>query len=223
MKKVSILVFLFAYLSVFSQENGSLRITDSIVVKKRCKDAVELNIHISFPTEKATTLYQFNENVNDQSIIVRDSDKNYGVYEAVTELNLPLGNKGLFYIIEDEDGNQIKAGFSEMFVSYLDDNPKASSLAFVDKKKLKVHLEKTENADRILEYDMAKIIVPAGGLEMKVYPMIVRELKRGRYKLFLCYSQYEDTVYEQFDANRNENESVFYGVMVSNKIDLIVR
>lgn len=201
---------------------GNLTILDSIVVKKRCKDAVELNIHISFPTEEAVTLYQFNENVNDIVISVRNQNKDYGVYDAVEELNMSLGSRGLFYVIEDGDGNQIKAGHSEMFASYIDDNPK-TSLVLVDKKKLKVYYEKTEDANRIKEYDMAKTIVPVGGISLKVYPMIVRELKRGLYKIFLCYSQGKETVYEHFDTTRNKNEIVFYGVMVSNKIDLIVR
>lgn len=225
-KQLKLLILLLCPLCVNAQNynnlSGSLTILDSIVVKKRCKDAVELNIHISFPTEEAVTLYKFNENVDDIAIIVRNQNKDYGVYDAVAELNWSPGNLGLFYVIEDEDGKQIKTGFSDMFASYVDDNPK-TSLKLVNKKKLKVYLEKTEDANRIMEYDMAKNIVPVDGISLKVYPMIVRKLKRGHYKIFLCYSQGKETVFEHFDTSRNKNEIVFYGVMVSNKIDLIVR
>lgn len=205
-----------------TEESGKLKILDSVVIKKRCKDAVELNIQIDIPSEKNMTLYRFNEFVNDQVIIVRHPNKNYGVYDAVTELNWSPGNLDLFYFIEDDEGKQIEAGFSDMFVSYVDDNPK-TSLKLVDKKKLKVYYESTEDTNRIQEYEMAKIIVPVGGISMKVYPMIVRKLKRGHYKLYLCYSQREDTVYKQLDANHAINETVFDGVLLSNKIELIVK
>ena len=225
-KHIILFVLFLCILSVNAQEHkslyGNITILDSIVVKKRCKDAIELNIQIDIPTEKNTTLYQFNEFVNDKVIIVRQPNKNYGVYDAVTELNWSAGNYGLFYVIEDEEGKQIKAGFSDMFVSYVNDNHK-TSLVSVDKKKLKVYYERTKDANRIQEYEIAKIIVPVGGLSMKVYPMIVKRLKRGHYKLYLCYSQREKTIYEQLDANRDENETVFHGVLLSNKIDLIVR
>ena len=225
-RQLTLLILFLCPLCVNAQDynslSGNLTILDSVVVKKRCKDAVELNIHISFPTEETVTLYQFNENVDDIAIIVRNQNKDYGVYDAVKELNWSPGNRGLFYVIEDDDGKQIKAGFSDMFASYVDDNPK-TSLVLVDKKELKVYQEKTEEANRIQEYNMAKTIVPTGGISVKLYPMIVRKLKRGHYKLFLCYSQCEKTVYEHFDTTRDKNGIVFNGVMVSNKIDLFVK
>ena len=135
---------------------------------------------------------------------------------------MSFGNQGLFYIIEDENGNQVKAGLSDMFISYVEE-PKGTSQVFVDEKKLKIRYEKTDDANKVMEYDMAKIIVPAGGLVTTVYPMIVNKLKRGRYKLFLCYSQGENIAYEQFDSSHSNSEKVFHGVLVSNKIELIVK
>ena len=189
MKKTIIIALSLIYFSSFGQSNeesGKLYISDSVVIKKHCKDAVELTIQINISTEKDLTLYQFNEFVNDEVVIVRHPNKDYGVYEAVTELNWSPGNPGLFYVIEDNDGKQIKAGFSDMLVSYVDGNPKAS-LALVDKKKLKVYYENTKDTNQSQEYEMAKFIVPVDGISMKVYPMIVKKLKRGHYKLYLCY------------------------------------
>lgn len=205
------------------EESGKLIILDSVVIKKRCKDAVELNIQIDIPAEKNLTLYQFNEFVNDEMIIVQHPNKDYGVYDAVTELNWSPGNLGLFYVIEDNDGKQIKAGFSDMLVSYVDENNKGYYHNVVDKKRMKVRSEWIEDSYRMQEYEMAKIIVPADGISMKVYPMIVKRLKRGHYKLYLCYSEREDTIYKRLDANRDENDTVYHGVLLSNKIDLIVK
>ena len=220
------LVLLLCTLWANAQEHnslfGNLTILDSIVVKKRCADAVRLDIRISFLTEDTVTLYQFNKYVNDLSIVVRDSIQTLGIYDAATKHNMSFGNQGLFYIIEDENGNQVKAGLSDMFISYVEE-PKGTSLVFVDDKKLKIRYEKTDDANKVMEYDMAKTIVPVGGLVTTVYPMIVNKLKRGRYKLFLCYSQGENIAYEQFDSSHSNSEKVFHGVLVSNKIELIVK
>lgn len=220
------LVLLLCTLWANAQEHnslfGNLTILDSIVVKKRCADAVRLDIRISFLTEDTVTLYQFNKYVNDLSIVVRDSIQTLGTYDAATKHNMSFGNQGLFYIIEDENGNQVKAGLSDMFISYVEE-PKGTSLVFVDEKKLKIRYEKTDDANKVMEYDMAKTIVPVGGLVTTVYPMIVNKLKRGRYKLFLCYSQGENIAYEQFDSSHSNSEKVFHGVLVSNKIELIVK
>ena len=61
-----------------------------------------------------------------------------------------------------------------------------------------------------------KTIIVNGETNFKVYPMITKKLEPGKYKLFLYYSV-GDNIFEK------TSDHAFSGILLSNKIDLIVK
>ena len=222
-KIVFILIVILVGNDVFAQDSiwskGSLRILDTVVVKKRNKEAIELNVHISFPTNDTVILHRFKEFVYTQAACITRDSIEYGVFEAVEKLNPnDLGSFGLEYIIEDEAGNQFLAGPREFVMASFDkiedETRFYDSRYIVDKKRLKIHFKWIKDGKQRYEIDYPTLIVN-GDATVKVYPM-VGKLKPGKYKLYLFYS-IGDKIFEE------TSERAFHGLLLSNKIDLIVK
>lgn len=198
---------------------GSIQILDTVVVKKRNKEAIELNVHISFPTNDTVILHRFKEFVYTQATTITIDSVKYGVFEAIEKLNPnDLGSFGLEYIIEDEAGNQILAGPREFVMASFDkiedETRFYNSRYIVDKKRLKIHFKWIKDGKQRHEIDYPTLIVN-GDATVKVYPM-VGKLQPGKYKLYLFYS-IGDKIFEE------TSERAFHGLLLSNKIDLIVK
>ena len=206
-KILIVLIIILLENSVLAQDSicckGIMSITDTIVVKKRHQQAVELNVHISFPTTEITI----------DSI-------HYNLYDAI-QLFQPsnVGSFGLEYILEDSEGNQIMA--SPPFMSFyscerIEDEVKIrNSRYIVNKRNLKVKFKWIEDDLERHKIDYKTIIVN-GETNVKVYPMITKKLEPGKYKLFLYYSV-GDNIFEK------TSDHAFSGILLSNKIDLIVK
>ena len=245
MKKKSLLLVLLLALSAvaFPQEPtsvlGTMTILDTLVVKHYDENAVRLNVRLSFDTADSVVIYYFNENVN-YSSFYSNWVKKYGRKDA--------GNKGLSYVIEDENGEQIYCGI-KMCLSgeVVDYPPEPTEGPFVDTTCMKICYKRMPKGYDSSQYEIAKFVVPRGDTVVQLYPMIIgdyesvfprprrkfgqdvtsilRELNPippGRYKLFLYYSQLDYRLPRFFDTEWNENNTVFLGVMQSNAIDLII-
>jgi hypothetical protein len=96
-----------------------------------------------------------------------------------------------------------------------DETKLRNSRYIVNKRNLKVKFKWIENDFDRREIDYKTIIVN-GETNVKVYPMITQKLKPGVYKLFLYYSV-DDNIFEK------TSDHAFSGLLLSNKIDLIVK
>lgn len=198
---------------------GSLQILDTVVIMKRNKEAFELNVHISFPTSDTVILHRFKEFVYTNATSISRDSINYGIFEAVEKFNPnSLGSFGLEYIIENEDGEQLLAGpreFTMVSCDNIEDETRFyESRWIVDKKRLKTHFKWIKDEKQRHEIDYPSLIVN-GDTIVKVYPM-VGKLHPGKYKLYLYYS-IGDKIFEE------TSKRAFHGLMLSNKIDLIVK
>lgn len=86
-KILIVLIIILIENSVLAQDSiyckGIMSITDTIVVKKRHQQAVELNVHISFPTTDTVILHRFRENVYTQGTIITIDSIHYNLYDAI--------------------------------------------------------------------------------------------------------------------------------------------
>ena len=223
-KILMVLIIILIENSVLAQDSiyckGVMCITDTIVVKKRHQQAVELNVHISFPTTDTVILHWFRENVYTQGTTITIDSIHYNLYDAI-QLFQPsnVGSFGLEYILEDSEGNQIMAG--PPFMSFyscdrVEDEVKLQNSRYiVNKRNLKVKFKWIEDDLELREIDYNTIIVN-GETNVKVFPMITKKLEPGKYKLFLYYSV-EDSLFKK------TSDHAFSGLLLSNKIDLIVK
>lgn len=222
-----ILIVLFVILienNVLAQDSilcrGVMHITDTVVVKKRHQQAVELNVHISFPTEDTVFLHRFHENIFTQGMTVSIDSVSHNAYDALQQFHhLNFVSFGLEYILEDKEGNQILASppFMAMYsCDRIEDETKLyDSRWIVNKKNMKVQFKWIEDNLERNEIDYKTIIVN-GETDIKVYPMITKKLEPGKYKLFLFYS-IGNNIFEK------TSNYAFSGLLLSNKIDLIVK
>lgn len=235
---ISILCFPFIALAQ-APITGKLQILDTLVVKHYDENAVRLNVRLSFDTADTVVIYYFNENVN-SSFFYSNWVKKYGRKDA--------GNKGLSYVIEDENGEQIYCGIKMCLSGEVIDLPtEPVGVPFADTVSLKLYYKRMPKGYDSSQYEIEKFVVPRGDTIVQLYPMIIgdydsppprnrrkygqdvtsilRELNPippGRYKLFLYYSQTDYRLPRFFDTEWNENNTVFLGVMQSNAIDLII-
>lgn len=228
MKKKSLLLVLLLALSAvaFPQEPtsvlGTITILDSVVIKRHNKDAVELNVRLSFPQTDSVVLSRFYEYVNSDGLysLIKDDGMN------------PLGDCGLTYAIEDEDGNYVDTGYHQVMVS--SENVEDESLFYakewkVNKRSLKAKRVLPKEGEKA-KLSMSKLVVCHNDTIVKLYPIILDNRNffgsrtpypPGKYKLFLFYSQ-EDK-YNALENDKQLGEHVFRGSMVSNKIDIIIK
>lgn len=90
-----------------------------------------------------------------------------------------------------------------------------NSRYIVNKRNLKVKFKWIEDDLERREIDY-KTIIDNGETNVKVFPMITKKLEPGKYKLFLYYSV-EDSLFKK------TSDHAFSGLLLSNKIDLIVK
>ena len=228
MKKKSLLLVLLLALSAvaFPQEPtsvlGTMTILDSVVIKRHNKDAVELNVRLSFPQTDSVVLSRFYEYVNSDGLysLIKDDGMN------------PLGDCGLTYAIEDEDGNYVDTGYHQVMVS--SENVEDESLFYakewkVNKRSLKAKRVLPKEGEKA-KLSMSKLVVCHNDTIVKLYPIILDNRNffgsrtpypPGKYKFLLFYSQ-EDK-YNALENDKQLGEHVFRGSMVSNKIDIIIK
>ena len=228
MKKKSLLLVLLLALSAvaFPQEPtsvlGTITILDSVVIKRHNKDAVELNVRLSFPQTDSVVLSRFYEYVNSDGLysLIKDDGVN------------PLGDCGLTYAIEDEDGNYVDTGYHQVMVS--SENVEDESLFYakewkVNKRSLKAKRVLPKEGEKA-KLSMSKLVVCHNDTIVKLYPIILDNRNffgsrtpypPGKYKLFLFYSQEDE--HNILEKNKRPGEHVFKGSMVSNKIDIIIK
>ena len=229
MKKKSLLLVLLLALSAvaFPQEPtsvlGTITILDSVVIKRHNKDAVELNVRLSFPQTDSVVLSRFYEYVHSDGLysLIKDDGMN------------PLGDCGLTYAIEDENGNYISTGYNQLVMvsceNVKDESDFYDKVWNVNKRSLKAKRVLPKEGEKA-KLSMSKLVVCHNDTIVKLYPIILDNRNffgsrtpypPGKYKLFLFYSQ-EDK-YNALENDKQLGEHVFRGSMVSNKIDIIIK
>ena len=202
---------------------GSMTILDSVVIKKHNKDAIELSVRLSFPEADSVVLSHFYEYVNSDGLysLIKDDGVN------------PLGDCGLTYAIEDENGNYISTGYNQLVMvsceNVKDESDFYDKVWKVNKRSLKAKrvLPKEDEKEKL---SMSKLVVCHNDTIVKLYPIILDNRNffgsrtpypPGKYKLFLFYSQEDE--HNILEKNKRPGEHVFKGSMVSNKIDIIIK
>ena len=202
---------------------GSMTILDSVVIKKHNKDAIELSVRLSFPEADSVVLSHFYEYVNSDGLysLIKDDGVN------------PLGDCGLTYAIEDENGNYISTGYNQLVMvsceNVKDESDFYDKVWKVNKRSLKAKrvLPKEDEKEKL---SMSKLVVCHNDTIVKLYPIILDNRNffgsrtpypPGKYKLLLFYSQEDE--HNILEKNKRPGEHVFKGSMVSNKIDIIIK
>lgn len=225
MKRNVLTVLLLTLFSVSIAQNGivgSMRIMDEVVVKRSCKDAVKLHVELKFNSDSLVIVPLFQEFIN--------SD---GMYSALNESGMDdfCGNYGLSYLIEDTDGNFIQTGYPQSLASfedYKDEERYYNSRWILNKKTLKAKFKLITDDEERKRLDHTELIVHRDTV-VCIYPMIFGydssrfptndNLPPGDYWLYLFYS-HKNSYSESFFDDRGV---LFSGVMISNKVRLIVK
>lgn len=231
MRKILSICFLLITINIFSQETkpclAYMQIIDSIVVKEQCKSAIELKVRLLFPQNDTIVLYKFHEFVNSELISIQNADTIYSVYDAIKNLDFSgFGNPGLFYVVEDEIGRQIKTGAPDFLVSSNSlsvETKHLESRYIVCKNRMMTYKKRIKDNLARQEFDLAKLLISRSDTIVTVYPMITKKLEKGSYIFYLCYSQNDINQYKYYDRQWDSIKPIFTGTLVSNKIQLLVR
>ena len=220
-----IVLFLFLLLSrcSYAQDSGialaTLKIVDSCVKMQDTDKALKLTIDLSLLSDHPMVLFGFFEHVL-PNINCASS------YEDGADL---VGNYGLSYVIKDERGNYVDIGPSRLSFVSCDNVENESrhydSRWFVDKRDLSVSFMCIEDAEDRKKHDLAKLSVSGTDTLLHVYPIVFskdKQLLPGKYKLFLLYCQNDKGFSFIYDKLCTPKESIFWGVIKSNEIDLVV-
>jgi hypothetical protein len=202
---------------------GKLEITNRAVVKERKHDAVKLQVRLSGFNDELDTvfLYMFYQCIPSMPF----------VFDSIT-LNKHKGSSvGLNYLIENEAGNIIEAKefLPPSFENVEDEINYIMRKEQVNKKTLKVKKVRMDY-NKFHTYQLSKLIVSSNDTVVDLYPLLnsYHDLSPGKYKIFLLYS-FNDTIAEApptsnlWDSDKPEKAQIYKGVIVSNKIDLIVK
>jgi len=225
-KTVQILIltfFLFFSINLVAQDifRIELLITDTLIIKKKVKKsykyAIKANAEITIPNLKdSVVLHSFNKYVSSH-LFFAPSDLRPDSYKY---FSTPLT-----YVIEDKEG-KIKNAYFEL-VSY--ENPRVDirikKSRFFVTPKLKIDSRLlTEQEQR--DYDLARYVISNEKQRLVLYPLLGKYhyLPKGEYYLYFVYSDYKLSVPppEMRVEGVLDDDNVFRGYFVSNKVKLII-
>lgn len=225
MRLILSLTFTFIASIMYGQvkDMGKLEITSAIVVKELKHDAVKLQVHLSGFNDELDTMYLYKFYQYTPSLSF--------VFDSITLNEYKGSSVGLNYLIENEDGNIIQAQefMQPSFVNAKDEINNTFRRENVNKKTLKVKKVKMDYA-QLHASQLSKLIVSGNDTVVDLYPLLnsYHDLPPGKYKIFLFYS-FSDTITKSpptlnlWDRDKPEEVQIYKGVIVSNKIDLIVK
>ena len=219
------LTFTFIASIIYGQSKDiwKLEIINTIVVKEQKHDAVKLQVRLSCFNDELDTVYFYKFYKNTPSLPF--------VVNSITLNKYKGSSVGLNYLIENEFGNivQAKEPLPPSFVDVEDEIDNTMRKVQVNKKSLKVKRIKIDD-DAFHAYRLSKLRVSDNDTVINLYPLLssYHDLPSGKYKIFLFYS-FSDTISKSpptlslWDKDKPEETQIYKGVIVSNRIDLIVK
>lgn len=206
-----------------SKDMGKLKIISTIVVKEQKHDAVKLQVLLSGFNDKLDTVYFYKFYQNTPSLPF--------VFDSITLNKYKGSSVGLNYLIENESGDIIEAKevMQPSFENAKDEINNTVRKEQVNKKLLKVKRVKIDY-DKLHAYQLSKLMVSDNDTVVDLYPLLssYHDLPSGKYKIFLFYS-FSDTISKApptlnlWDKDKPEEALIYKGVILSNKINLIVK
>jgi len=223
MKKKIFIIFFCVPLIIFCQNPYiiDLKITDTLVIKKKYPYATKVNIEINFTDFQDTMfLYLFNKCV---STFAFWSDSTINFYSRYDTNYDDFGNYvGLVYQLIDENNQIISGDFSLFRIRNI--SKYNSTRIFINSSQKFV--KKRIKDDNIHNYFLAKYEINSQNQKVSLYPVFNeyhKDLPKGVYYLYFVYS---------FNPTKPPNGSwpdkilkdsrAFKGRIVSNKVKLIV-
>ena len=220
-------VFIIISFCLLSCVNGqTIRIMDSLIVKKSHQDAVTLNIPLSIPRIITTPL------------LVNKMPR-YVVSDPVVSNALTRGinnsNVGLVYVVENLNGQIIPLSSCPGYPGYMPILPNPDSKdeysnthndcterrCVLDEDRMKVFL-KDVRCDSLKNYDNQSLVLFHSDTVIRIFPLLFdKKLLPGQYKFYLYYCYTTDTTSPSCAGEKTQTE-IFYGEIFSNKVDLIV-
>lgn len=220
MRLILSLTFTFIASIMYGQirDMGKLEITSDVVIKEPKHDAVNLQVRLSGFNDELDTMYLYKFYQYTPGLLF--------VFDSISLNKLKESSVGLSYLIENENGNIIEAKGLEhpSFAKFKDEINSTLQREQVNKKTLKVKTVKMDYA-QLHVYDLSKLIVSSKDTVVDLYPLLnsYHDLPPGKYKFFLFYSFKSPPTSNLRDRDKPEDAQIYKGVVVSNKIDLIVK
>ena len=225
MKSYYLILLIFNVLASFGQNNNlvQIKILESVVTKKLKEDVVKITVKIVMDSCCLDSIYfyRFPFCVPSNPFVSDTSDLKLLMKSSI----------GLNYFIEDSKGNII-SGHEEIrpIYKYMKDEIRSSyKIIKLNKKRLTITHEDAENLEDFHRNQIAKIIVGQQNCGISLYPLInvFHNIPKGEYFLFLVYSFHDEIALKPptsaiWDANKPPNNMIYNGIMVSNKIKLII-
>ncbi|HQH19649.1 MAG TPA: hypothetical protein PKZ43_08850 [Bacteroidales bacterium] len=202
---------------------------DIIKVRKRAKNinVISLNISIKRTTLDSNSIYfyRFHKVVQpDFMFFDRKHLNDYNKYSL-----------GILYFIENNSGMVIPAK-NPIFISYKNSKDELKSITdytyILDEKKIKIKKVDVKGKNISNDYIIGKIHFDKGDsiLNMKIYPIINKfyNLDKGEYYLTLVYCfngsvDLKPPSVNVCDINKPSDNLIYKGVLISNKIKLIIK
>lgn len=218
-------MLLFYCLPIFAQGDYKIEIEilDSLLVKNKRQQAVKVNVIIKNTQYDDTLyLYKFNKVVHTSDFVM-----------AYLDLNLFNNSSvGLNFIITDLEGIKIQAN-SINHISYKKSETEIESTykrIFINRSNLKIRYKLLKDKKQRDEYDIGKYIVTQNSQKLELYPLIDHyyNLTAGEYYLYFVYSYSKDKTNKHLFNNicsseNSDDNKVFNGSFVSNKVKLIIK
>jgi hypothetical protein len=223
MKNFLFIIIVCIHTISYSQNTHEIifRITDSVIILKEYPKATKFNAEIIVQNlQDNLYLYYFNKYVSPSHSI---SDLRRDFYKETT--------CRLSYVIEDKNNWIISPILThaqlrkhkEIFKNII-------SRTFVSSKQ--IFVKKQLNKIELFDYDLAKYKISSETQKLELFPLLngdyyILHLSKGEYYLYFVYSYQEtseNNIYPSsfLDNNRPNEDKIFRGYFVSNKVKLIV-
>ena len=194
-------------------------ITNPLVIKKQYPNATKVNVEIFVQDlQDSLFLYYFNQYVN-PSYSISDWKREF-YKEATIGLNCVIENKNNRIILPILTGTSFKNPKDEI------KNAMSRTFASYEQKFYRKQLDEKE----VFDYDLAKYEIKNEIQKLELFPLLNeyhQNFPKGKYYLYFVYSFYE-TIESKFypsiflDNNKPNDDKIFRGYFVSNKVKLIV-
>ena len=211
MKINIILLLLFMSITILGQNTFdiNLKITDTIIVKKKYPYATKINVEIDISDFKDTLfLYHFNKYVSPAFFIsdLKPLDTNY--------------IKGLIYIVEDINNHIIEPEVFLVSYKYPEEEIRSLNKRIFVSSKQKIE-NRLLNEQEQHDYDKSEYVIISNKQKLVLYPLLHHNnLPKGEYYLYLVYSFNPNMYLQKHIVN---DSKTFKGRFVSNKVRLIVK
>lgn len=201
----------------------TITIVDTLITKSIHQDVVAINVSMSFPLseEKRLCIHKIHKHIVTDPLVTDELERGENTQDV-----------GLIFVLEDNSGHIIHMPTYPGYPGFLpilsqptlipeDDGKDCyERRVFVDEQNMATY-SKLISCDSLVYYDDSQLVISHPDTTLTLYAILQAEkLEQGRYKIYLYYSFKE--VKELSSVSKSNQITSFYGVIVSNKVDLIV-